>query len=41
MIGDKSYFGRDFERELAEHGIRLLRPTCEEEGGASHQTNIA
>ncbi|MGW3513760.1 IS982 family transposase [Streptomyces sp. NPDC000994] len=27
LIGGKNYFGRDFERELAEHGIRLLRPT--------------
>jgi hypothetical protein len=27
LIGDKNYFGRDFERELAEYGIHLLRPT--------------
>lgn len=27
LIGDKNYFGRDFEHQLAEHGIRLLRPT--------------
>ncbi|MFH8379001.1 IS982 family transposase [Streptomyces cyaneofuscatus] len=27
LIGDKNYFGRAFERELAEQGIRLLRPT--------------
>ncbi|MCX4460287.1 IS982 family transposase [Streptomyces sp. NBC_01728] len=27
LIGDKNYFGRDFERELAEYGIQLLRPT--------------
>ncbi|MFF4830127.1 IS982 family transposase [Streptomyces sp. NPDC001312] len=26
LIGDKNYFGRDFEHRLAEHGIRLLRP---------------
>jgi hypothetical protein len=26
LIGDKNYFGRAFERELAEQGIRLLRP---------------
>jgi hypothetical protein len=27
LIGDKNYFGRDFERQLADQGIRLLRPT--------------
>lgn len=27
LIGDKNYFGRAFENELAEHGIQLLRPT--------------
>lgn len=27
LIGDKNYFGRDFEAELAEGGITLLRPT--------------
>ncbi|MFD7282722.1 IS982 family transposase [Streptomyces sp. NPDC059862] len=27
LIGDKNYFGRDFEHQLAGHGIRLLRPT--------------
>lgn len=27
LIGDKNYFGRDFEHELAEQGIELLRPT--------------
>ncbi|MGW2180464.1 IS982 family transposase [Streptomyces sp. NPDC001732] len=27
LIGDKNYFGRAFEHELAEHGIQLLRPT--------------
>jgi len=26
LIGDKNYFGRGFEHELAEHDIRLLRP---------------
>ncbi|MFJ5155912.1 hypothetical protein ACIQCF_30940 [Streptomyces sp. NPDC088353] len=26
-LSDKNHFGRDFEREPAEHGIRLLRPT--------------
>ncbi|MFF4129753.1 transposase [Microbispora rosea] len=26
LIGDKTYFGRDFEHHLAEHGIRLMRP---------------
>ncbi|MFE5118376.1 IS982 family transposase [Streptomyces sp. NPDC056669] len=26
LIGDKNYFGRGFEHQLAEHGIRLLRP---------------
>lgn len=26
LIGDKNYFGRDFEHQLAEHGIQLLRP---------------
>ncbi|MFC9633067.1 IS982 family transposase [Streptomyces mirabilis] len=26
LIGDKNYFGRDFGHQLAEHGIRLLRP---------------
>ncbi|GAA3863214.1 hypothetical protein GCM10022207_28940 [Streptomyces lannensis] len=27
LIGDKNYFGRDFERELTQQGIQLLRPT--------------
>ncbi|WEB39672.1 IS982 family transposase [Streptomyces yunnanensis] len=27
LIGDKNYFGRDFEHQVAQHGIRLLRPT--------------
>ncbi|WUV65285.1 IS982 family transposase [Streptomyces sp. NBC_01478] len=27
LIGDRNYFGRGFEDELAEEGIRLLRPT--------------
>ncbi|WP_411144374.1 IS982 family transposase [Streptomyces sp. x-80] len=27
LIGDKNYFGRAFERELAERSIQLLRPT--------------
>ncbi|MFJ9365557.1 IS982 family transposase [Nocardia sp. NPDC101769] len=26
LIGDKNYFGAGFEAELADHGIRLLRP---------------
>ena len=26
LIGDKNYFGREFERQLTELGIRLLRP---------------
>jgi hypothetical protein len=26
LIGDKNYFGREFEHQLAEQGIRLLRP---------------
>lgn len=26
LIGDKNYFGRDFEHQLVEQGIRLLRP---------------
>jgi hypothetical protein len=26
LIGDKNYFGRDFETTLAEGGVRLLRP---------------
>jgi hypothetical protein len=26
LIGDKNYFGRDFEQQLAEHDIQLLRP---------------
>jgi hypothetical protein len=26
LIGDKNYYGRDFEAELADTGIRLLRP---------------
>ena len=26
LIGDKNYFGRGFERQLAQWGIRLLRP---------------
>lgn len=25
LIGDKNYFGRGFERELAEYGVQLLR----------------
>ncbi|WSN64608.1 hypothetical protein OG467_10160 [Streptomyces sp. NBC_01361] len=31
MIGDKNYFGRDFEQQLAKLGIRLLRPTRKDE----------
>jgi len=27
LIGDKNYFGKDFEAELAAAGIELLRPT--------------
>jgi hypothetical protein len=27
LIGDKNYFGRTFEHELAQQGIQLLRPT--------------
>jgi hypothetical protein len=27
LIGDKNYFGRHFEHQLAQHGIHLLRPT--------------
>ena len=27
VIGDKNYFGREFEQELAEKNVRLLRPT--------------
>ncbi|MFF3060283.1 IS982 family transposase [Streptomyces sp. NPDC057909] len=27
LIGDKNYFGRDFELELAQHDFQLLRPT--------------
>ncbi|WP_406259678.1 IS982 family transposase [Actinacidiphila glaucinigra] len=26
LIGDKNYYGRTFEHELAKHGIQLLRP---------------
>jgi hypothetical protein len=26
LIGDKNYFGRDFERDLAQAGLRLLCP---------------
>jgi hypothetical protein len=26
LIGDKNYYGRDFEAAIAEEGIRLLRP---------------
>lgn len=26
LLGDKGYYGRDFENELAEAGIRLIRP---------------
>jgi hypothetical protein len=38
LIGDKNYFGRDFERQLAELDVRLLRPTRKgepERAGAS------
>ncbi|MET9068560.1 transposase [Streptosporangium sandarakinum] len=31
LIGDKSYFGRGFERELSEGGVQLLRPSREGE----------
>ncbi|MFJ9181438.1 IS982 family transposase [Streptomyces sp. NPDC102360] len=31
LIGDKNYFGRAFERELAEQGIHLLRPARKRE----------
>jgi hypothetical protein len=26
LIGDKNYYGRDFEAAMADAGIRLLRP---------------
>jgi len=26
LIGDKNYYGRDYEAAIAEEGIRLLRP---------------
>jgi hypothetical protein len=32
LIGDKNYFGRGFEHELAEQDIRLLRPARKGEG---------
>jgi hypothetical protein len=38
LIGDKNYFGRDFERQPAELDVRLLRPTRKgepERAGAS------
>ena len=38
LIGDKNYFGREFEATLAEEGLRLLRPTRKgepERAGAS------
>ncbi len=28
LIGDKNYFGRDFEQQLAEWNLRLLRPAA-------------
>jgi hypothetical protein len=31
VIGDKNYFGRDFEQQLTHLGIRLLRPTRKSE----------
>ncbi|MGR8006973.1 IS982 family transposase [Streptomyces hypolithicus] len=31
LIGDKNYFGRDFEHQLAEQDIRLLRPARKSE----------
>jgi hypothetical protein len=31
LIGDKNYFGRDFEQQLAEQGIQLLRPARKSE----------
>ena len=31
LIGDKNYYGRDFEAALADAGIRLLRPAREGE----------
>lgn len=31
LIGDKHYFGRAFEQELAQQGVQLLRPTREGE----------
>jgi hypothetical protein len=31
LIGDKNYFGRAFERELADQGIQLLRPARKRE----------
>lgn len=32
VIGDKNYFGRDFERLLADGDLRLLRPVRKGEG---------
>jgi hypothetical protein len=31
LIGDKNYFGREFEKQLAEQDIRLLRPARKSE----------
>ncbi len=39
VIGDKNYFGRDFERQLAESNLALLRPVRKGEarrGGQQH-----
>ncbi|MCI3929181.1 transposase [Streptomyces sp. AN091965] len=45
LIGDKNYFGRGFERELAEYGIQLLGPTRKGErqrpGGSLNQAVAA
>jgi hypothetical protein len=40
LIGDKNYFGREFEQELAELDIQLLRPTRKTPQGLTCQTGV-
>ncbi|MFE4958139.1 hypothetical protein ACFRCW_29810 [Streptomyces sp. NPDC056653] len=40
VIGDKNYFGRDFEHQLAEQGIRLLRRGPQWRAGTARRTAV-
>ena len=40
LIGDKNYYGRDFEAAMADAGIRLLRPARKGEPDAGRRAPV-